>query len=693
MKTKSNFINCIVMMIVMALSSMGTMAQQTYISDVYILWGGEHFFSSGDELPDGYVKINIDLNNNYGGDYMYLCYKTTTNIYEAICGLIVVHEDGTEYSCDKKKTIRYNGLTYYPASYSPNSGGGDMFKDSSRSGHYWLYYEKVGRGALFCKPSVITDLWLDSDYEKPSEHEHDVDFFYTHRIRVIPEDGRLVNWGILEFNEQPSLTYPTCIAYRESQHVDHKMELQEYTPATCTTSGNNEYYKCQLCNRGYKLDIWGYHECSEQDIVIPALGHDWDKIYDETTGAWQLDCKRCKHNEVRKQMCITANENDVFLNIWCEINPGDDDDWYGGTYELPEVQYSLNGGPWETFIDNDCVRMNQGDMVWLRGNNIYFSRDESNYTWFKISGSASATGNVTSLIDNTGEGTDYPFDHCFYRLFEGSELETSPRLNATRLNENCYEEMFYGCTNLREVTLCATDKSSVESAIGGWLDGTAANGIVHITDELALADANLQLPTGWKADKVGIHANEDPDNAGDYYATFYDSQSEYSVKEGTKAYTGIVDGDVLNMTAEADNIIPAGEGVLLKGNTADVILTLSDTEKEQTPGNALTGSDSNITAPANSYIFTYAQKGLGFYKYAAGKSLAAHKAYLVNASGVKGGFSLSFDGTPTGTVQIENGEWEMENSLPADIYNLQGVRMNRLQKGINIVKGMKMYIK
>lgn len=392
-------------------------------------------------------------------------------------------------------------------------------------------------------------------------------------------------------------------------------------------------------------------------------------------------------------MCITANENDVFLNIWSEINPGDDDDWYGGTYELPEVQYSLNDGPWETFTDNDCMRMNQGDMVWLRDNNIYFSRDESNYTWFKISRSASATDNVTSLIDNTGEGTDYPFDHCFYRLFEGSELEISPRLNATRLNENCYKEMFYGCTNLREVTLCATDKSSVESAVGGWLDGTAANGIVHITDELALSNANLQLPANWRTDKVVVTAKEDPDNAGDYYATYYDSQNEYSVKEGTKAYTGIVDGSVLNMTAEADNIIPAGEGVLLKGNTANVILTLSDTGKVQTAGNALRGSDTNTTAPANCYILSYGQNKLAFYKYAADDALAAHKAYLVcdNAGGAKG-FSIVFnEDIPTGLGQIENGELRIENSQPTDIYNLQGIRLNNLHKGINIVNGKKIW--
>lgn len=109
MKTNSNFINCIVMMIVMALSSMGTMAQQTYISDVYIRYGGEHKWNDKDPLPDGYIMIDQDLNEHQGGDYVYLCYKTTTDIREAITDLIVLTGDGNDgdYNFSGKKNITY----------------------------------------------------------------------------------------------------------------------------------------------------------------------------------------------------------------------------------------------------------------------------------------------------------------------------------------------------------------------------------------------------------------------------------------------------------------------------------------------------------------------------------------------------------------------------------------------------------
>lgn len=685
------------MLMSMIVPQMAWASQQTYISDVYILHGGEYKWSDKDPLPEGYTMIDQDLNEHQGGDYVYLCYKTTTDIREAITDIIVLTGNGDEYNYSGKRNITYriddDGREYHAAGYSEHSDGGLL--NQGRSIEYnggiakswtcpmWLYYTKQGSADIgVCKPSAITSISLEwSESTKDSYVDSYGGSFYMGAQLSMDESLFGDKW--LHINVSRS---------SDEEHISWTFTPQK--KVTCTTDGNIGYWTCNDCGRHFDPEFNGNRPVVEyrmQDIVIPALGHDWNKSYDETTGAWQLDCKRCSHNEVRKQMCITANEDSVSLYMLGESNPSDDDDWYGGPYEFPEVQYALNGGPWKALTEGDFVSMNQGDMVWLKGDNIYFSRDESNYTWFVTYGSVSATGNVTSLIDNTGEGTYNPYDYCFYRLFESSALETSPRLNATKLSEGSYKEMFYGCNKLREVILCATDKASVESAIDGWLTGTDAGGVVHISDELALANANLQLPANWRADKVGIHANQDPDNAGDYYATFYDSMAEYSVPEDTKAYTGIVDGYNLIMTAEEDNIIPAGEGVLLKGNTADVILALSETNKSTTTDNALTGKDTDTTAPDNCYIFTYAQNGLGFYKYDAGKPLAAHNAYLVHdmANNTRG-FSMVFDsmdGTPTGIESL------LTPSMGDDvIYNLQGVRMNKLQKGINIVNGKKIVL-
>lgn len=294
---------------------------------------------------------------------------------------------------------------------------------------------------------------------------------------------------------------------------------------------------------------------------------------------------------------------------------------------------------------------------------------------------SSSLSNISTYDASFLYGKDYV--EVGYRYYA---MPVRPVLNnvaALTVDANGYSNPnVLNCPVGTKVTLTAVSDMAGSEFVK-WSDGVTNN------PRIISVNQNITLTAIYSS--ITIHAKEDPDNAGDYYTTYYDSENEYSVKEGTKAYTGIVDGDKLKMTAEADNIIPAGEGVLLKGNTANVILTLSDTEKEQTAGNALTGSDTNTTALANSYIFTYAQNGLGFYQYAAGKPLAAHKAYLVNANNAKG-FRMVFDGMDGGTITgIEGIGSECNSGIT--IYSVSGIRLNKLQKGINIIGGKKIAVK
>ena len=70
-------------------------------------------------------------------------------------------------------------------------------------------------------------------------------------------------------------------------------------------------------------------------------------------------------------------------------------------------------------------------------------------------------------------------------------------------------------------------------------------------------------------------------------------------------------------------------------------------------------------------------------------TLDAHKAFLAVPTGVGGARSfIGFDFDVTGINQVMNNE--TQNGA---IYNLQGVRMNKLQKGLNIVGGKKVLVK
>ncbi|MBQ0019831.1 MAG: hypothetical protein KBT39_04835 [Bacteroidales bacterium] len=47
----------------------------------------------------------------------------------------------------------------------------------------------------------------------------------------------------------------------------------------------------------------------------------------------------------------------------------------------------------------------------------------------------------------------------------------------------------------------------------------------------------------------------------------------------------------------------------------------------------------------------------------------------------------------TGIMQIENGELKIDNSQPTRIFNLNGMRLSKPQKGINIINGKKVFVK
>ena len=104
------------------------------------------------------------------------------------------------------------------------------------------------------------------------------------------------------------------------------------------------------------------------------------------------------------------------------------------------------------------------------------------------------------------------------------------------------------------------------------------------------------------------------------------------------------------------------------------------------------GSDTDTEARNGCYILSYGQNGLGFYRYAEGKTLAAHKAFLIyhKRLEVKGLRMVFADDEADGMELMENGEQKMDNPV---IYNLQGVRLSELQKGINIVNGHKIIVK
>lgn len=130
---------------------------------------------------------------------------------------------------------------------------------------------------------------------------------------------------------------------------------------------------------------------------------------------------------------------------------------FGSIYSYgPEsisVEYSKNGGAWETYTE-PITLTNVGDKVSFRGNNTtYYYNCQNNP--FSCSKDCYLYGNIMSLVDSTGYAdnktltSDYAFQQLFYN---NTHIVNHPSktliLPATTLTNKCYSEMFSGCTGL-----------------------------------------------------------------------------------------------------------------------------------------------------------------------------------------------------------------------------------------------------
>ena len=139
--------------------------------------------------------------------------------------------------------------------------------------------------------------------------------------------------------------------------------------------------------------------------------------------------------------------------------------------------------------------------------------------------------------------------------------------------------------------------------------------------------------------------------------------------------------------------VPAREGVLLHNPSGATTLDIPvATAKDNVPGNVFkrgTGVAvaSDVETTKHNYILNNGASGLGFY-HAAGQTVAVNKAYIqINeGAGVKGFIALP--GSEETAVEAVKAETE-----DGVIFNLAGQRVQKLQRGINIINGKKVVVK
>ena len=148
--------------------------------------------------------------------------------------------------------------------------------------------------------------------------------------------------------------------------------------------------------------------------------------------------------------------------------------------------------------------------------------------------------------------------------------------------------------------------------------------------------------------------------------------------------------------------LAAGTGVLLHATgsgeeTIEATATIL-TETEATDTYGLEGYSAAFTVETGDKTMLFLGKGkdsgkVGFYALGSAKT-NGFKAYFDNPSGESGeakeGFDLVDANETTGVESIDNSQFAIDN---APVYNLQGQRVNKAQKGVFIQNGKKVVVK
>ncbi len=169
------------------------------------------------------------------------------------------------------------------------------------------------------------------------------------------------------------------------------------------------------------------------------------------------------------------------------------------------------------------------------------------------------------------------------------------------------------------------------------------------------------------------------------YATYVAPYDITSIPSNVEVYVAQTQDTYVKTVPVTE--IPAGEAVILKGAEGTYPMFKSATTASLTEANDLIPATTDVVADGTQFVLAKNNNVVGFYKVETGTTISAGKGYIVITSPVKAFYGFDEDDA-TG---IEN--LNVNANLNGPIYNLAGQRMQKLQKGINIIKGKKIVIK
>ena len=264
---------------------------------------------------------------------------------------------------------------------------------------------------------------------------------------------------------------------------------------------------------------------------------------------------------------------------------------------------------------------------------------------------------------------------CYMGVAAGSLIENFVNLGTI----NGHEGGNIGRHNITNVTnLIDLSDTNPEGTTNGHNDGFDS-GLVKAD----IANGKLAYTVGWGqligTDEIPYPLNETEvfyvGDAG--YATMYDATTGYGLNGDVKAYAAVFNGTWFDLS-EIGNEVPEGNAVILKGTYYN---KLAADLPAINIANDLQGTAEATAADGTMYILAQVDGKVGFYK--ATGTIPAGKAYYQNVTLVKE--AIFFDGDDATGIENLNANVNLNEA----IYNLAGQRLQKVQKGINIINGKK----
>ena len=312
----------------------------------------------------------------------------------------------------------------------------------------------------------------------------------------------------------------------------------------------------------------------------------------------------------------------------------------------------------------------------------WFVGQDANYAEEHFAIYVSTTGNsvadfTTQIVGEsvaTGEYVEYTADLTSYAGQQG--YIAIRHFNVT--------DMFY--LNLDDFTIYG-----VAAPAGDWVSATVTEETLALTDLIPNTKYEWQVQgnltegtTEWSemSSFTTLEAAASVTIGATGYATFV-APSDVSFPSDVTAFI-ITAMTGTSVTMEAVEAIPAGTAVVVKGAAGTYYLDAAASTDDVT-SNLLKACTSAFNPAAENSIYCLANKdkGVGFYPVATTVTIPAGKAYLEITSKAKAFYALFEDDA----TAIEN--VNVNDNLNGAIYNVAGQRLNKAQKGINIVNGKK----